>query len=441
MTKYTHPHGHVFYRKMGFARPKISHGEGIYLFDDTGKRYIDGSGGAIVVNVGHGRSRIANVIAQQTQTVAYAHPTMFTSEPAERFSEALAPIVPIPDARFFYMSSGSEVVEGAIKLARQIQMARGENGRTLTISRWRSYHGLSFGALAASGRPGFRQPYLGMIHDVPHIEPPYPYRESISGVEAANRLEQAILQYGAANISAFIAEPISGASMGAVIPPDGYWPRVRQICDQYGILLIADEVLVGMGRTGKWWGINHWDVQPDILVSSKGLAGGYWPLGAIAAKGEDVALIHDKLGDFSHGGTFSHHAVGTAVGLEVLRIIQEEKLVENAAVVGEYLGQKLHHTFSEHPHIGDIRGRGLFWGLELVQDRESKAPFHAARHLAPDIWKRAFEMGLIVYYSQGCIDGVNGDVLMLGPPLIARREDVDEMVGMLETAVNAELQI
>ncbi|MEJ2748662.1 MAG: aminotransferase class III-fold pyridoxal phosphate-dependent enzyme, partial [Anaerolineae bacterium] len=190
---------------------------------------------------------------------AYAHATMFTSEPVERFSEELAKIVPVPDARFFYMSSGSEVVEGAIKLARQIQMARGENGRTLTISRWRSYHGLSMGALAASGRPGFRKPYLAMMHDVPHIEPPYPYRDPASGVEAANRLEQVILQYGPSNISAFIAEPISGASLGAVAPPDDYWPRIREICDQYGILLIADEVLVGMGRTGQWWGINHWD--------------------------------------------------------------------------------------------------------------------------------------------------------------------------------------
>ncbi|MCP4427562.1 MAG: aspartate aminotransferase family protein [Chloroflexi bacterium] len=437
--RYTHPHGHVFYRKMDFARPKISHGEGIYLFDDTGKRYIDGSGGALVVNVGHGRSAIAHAIAQQTQAVAYAHATMFTSEPAEQFSEALAQVVPVPDARFFYMSSGSEVVEGAIKLARQIQMARGENGRTLTVSRWRSYHGLSFGALAASGRPGFRKPYLGMMRDIPHIEPPYPYRDPVSGMEAANRLEQVILQYGASNIGAFIAEPISGASLGAVAPLDDYWPRIREICDQYGVLLIADEVLVGMGRTGKWWGIDHWDIQPDILVSSKGLAGGYWPLGCIAAKGEDVSLIREKLGDFNHGGTFSHHAVGTAVGLEVLRIMQDEKLVANAAVVGEYMGQKLRHAFSEHPNIGDIRGRGLFWGLELVQNRETKEPFPASQHLAPDIWKRAFESGLIIYYSQGCVDGVNGDLIMLGPPLIASQGDVDEMVEILETAVRAKL--
>ncbi|MEJ2748663.1 MAG: aminotransferase class III-fold pyridoxal phosphate-dependent enzyme, partial [Anaerolineae bacterium] len=187
------------------------------------------------------------------------------------------------------------------------------------------------------------------------------------------------------------------------------------------------------------WGINHWDVQPDILVSSKGLAGGYWPLGCIAAKGEDVSLIHDTLGDFNHGGTFSHHAVGAAAGLATLRIIQAENLVENSAEVGAYLGQKLRHTFSEHPHIGDIRGRGLFWGLELVQDRETKEPFPASRHLAPDIWQRAFEMGLIIYYSQGCMDGVNGDLLMLGPPLIANREQVDEMVAMLATAVHAQL--
>jgi len=432
---YKHPHGRVFYRKMNHGRPLIERGEGIYLYDAAGKRYLDGSGGPLVVNVGHGRTEIVQAMAGQAQKAAYVHAIMFTNEPIERLSAALAEIVPVPDARFFYLSSGSEVVEGALKLARQIQQARGEYGRTQIISRTHSYHGMTLGALSVSGRPGLRAPYLGMMHDMPHIRPPYTYRFPASGAELAGQLEEVILAYGPENVAGFIAEPISGASLGAAQPPDDYWPRIRQICDRYGVLLIADEVLVGMGRTGAWWGLNHWDVQPDIMVTSKGLAGGYFPLGFIAAKGEDVEQIRQTLGDWNHGGTFSHHAVGGAAGLATLHIIQQEKLVENAARMGAYLGQKLRQMLGGHPHVGDIRGRGLFWGLELVQDRAGKEPFPAERHLAWAIWQRAFDLGLIVYYSQGCVDGTRGDLLMLGPPLILNEAQADEMAAILAQAI------
>lgn len=438
--RYAHPHGNVFYRKMSHQRPKVERGEGIFLWDDSGKRYIDGSGGPLVINVGHGRPELVEAMSKQAAAVAYAHAIMFTSEPVERYSAELANIVPVPNARFYYLSSGSEVVEGAVKLARQIQMSRGETSRYKCISRWSSYHGMSMGALSVSGRVGMRAPYTDMFVDVPHIAPPYPYRDPASGIEAADRLEQAILDAGPETVAAFIAEPISGASLGAASPQDDYWPRIRQICDQYGILLISDEVLVGMGRTGKWWGINHWDVVPDIMVASKGIAGGYFPLGFVAAKGSDVDHLANTLGDFSHGGTFSHHAVGAAAGLATLKIIQEERLVENSAVTGAYLGERLNHAFSEHPNVGDIRGRGLFWGLELVQDRDSKEPFPAGRHLAWDIWQRAFDLGLVCYYSQGCADGTNGDLIMLGPPLIINREQVDQMVDILVAAVDRELE-
>ncbi|HFQ93972.1 MAG TPA: aspartate aminotransferase family protein [Anaerolineae bacterium] len=420
---------------MNHGRPLIERGEGIYLYDVDGKRYLDGSGGPLVVNVGHGRTEIVQAMAEQAQKAAYVHAIMFTNEPIEQLSDELAAIVPIPDARFFYLSSGSEVVEGAIKLARQIQQARGEYGRTQIISRTFSYHGMTLGALSVSGRPGLRAPYLGMMRDMPHIRPPYTYRFPAGGAELAEQLEEVILAYGPENVAGFIAEPISGASLGAAQPPDDYWPRIRQICDRYGVLLIADEVLVGMGRTGRWWGLNHWDVQPDIMVTSKGLAGGYFPLGFIAAKGEDVEQIRQTLGDWNHGGTFSHHAVGGAAGLATLRIIQREKLVENAARMGAYLGQKLSRTLGDHPHVGDIRGRGLFWGLELVRDRDSKEPFPAERHLAWEIWRRAFDLGLIVYYSQGCADGTRGDLLMLGPPLILNEAQADEMAAILAQAI------
>ncbi|MGW8318439.1 MAG: aminotransferase family protein [Candidatus Promineifilaceae bacterium] len=440
MTRYAHPHGHVFYRKMGHGRPMIARAQGIYLFDEDGKRYIDGSGGPLVVNVGHGRPEVIQAMTRQLETAAYVHAIMFTNEPLEQYAAELAQIVRIQDPRFYFLSSGTEVVEGAIKLARQIQMARGEQDRHLVIGRHQSYHGMTLGALSVSGRPGMRAPYLAMMADMPHIAPPYPYRDPVSGEEAASRLEEAIQQSGPHRVAAFIAEPISGASLGSVIPPPDYWPIIRQICDHYGILLIADEVLVGFGRTGKWWGLDHWDVVPDIMVSSKGAAGGYFPLGLIAAKGDDVETVRQRLGDFNHGGTFSHHAVGAAAGLATLRVLQNEGLVENAARQGVLLGGKLRAALGDHPHVGDIRGRGLFWGIEIVQDRESKMPFPAKEHVAWELWQTAFDMGLVVYYSQGCADGVNGDLIMVGPPLVINERQIDDLVAILSAAVESYFQ-
>ncbi len=432
---YAHPHGNVFYRQMGHARPMIDHGEGIYIFDKDGKRYLDGSGGPLVCNIGHGRKEIVEAMYEQLQKVAYVHSLIFTSEPLEQYAAELAQVTPLDSPRFFLLSSGSEVVEGAIKLARQIQQARGETGRYLIISRSLSYHGMTLGALSVSGRPGLRTPYLSMLQDMPHIRHPYQYRYEVTGEGLAARLEESILAYGRENIAAFIAEPISGASLGAAAPPDDYWPRVREICDRYGVLLIMDEVLTGFGRTGAWWGIDHWQVRPDIMVSSKGSAGGYFPLGFIAAKGSDVEEIRLTLGDFNHGGTFSHHAVGAAAGLATLRILQRECLVENSARMGARLGEMLSAALGEHPNVGDIRGRGLFWGIELVQDRASKEPFAASERIAQRIWKRAFELGLIIYYSQGCVDGRNGDVIMVGPPLIINESQLEELVALLSQAV------
>lgn len=437
--RFSHPDGHVFYRSMSFPRPMIARGEGIYLFDKEGKRYIDGSGGPLVVNVGHGRQEIVQAMADQAAAAAYVHGLMFTSDPLEQYAEALAAIIPLPTPRFYLLSSGSEVVEGAIKLARQIQMARGEARRHIVISRWQSYHGMTLGALAVSGRPGLRAPYLTMLHDMPHVHPPYPYRSDLSGAELASQLEDTILAYGAEQVAAFIAEPMSGATLGAVVPPESYWPAIRAVCDKYGVLLIADEVLVGMGRTGRWWAMEHWDTKPDILITSKGTAGGYFPLGVIAASGPDVDSIQAVLGDFNHGGTYSHHAVGAAAGLATLRILQEEKLVERSASMGAYLGRRLHERLGDHPFVGDIRGKGLFWGIELVADRETRQPFPAAERLARRVWQTAFDNGLIVYYSQGCADGTNGDVVMLGPPFIIDEAQCDEVVDRLAVAIDASL--
>lgn len=434
--RYGHPQGHVFYRKMSRQRPRLSHGEGVYLFDDEGKRYLDASGGPLVVNVGHGRKEVADAIARQASAVGYAHGMMFTTSALEEYCEELASVVPLERPRFYLLSSGSEVVEASIKLARQIQQARGESERHVIISRRQSYHGMTLGALAASGRRGLRAPYLDMMTSGVHVDPPYPYRDARTGADLARELEEKILEVGPARVAAFLAEPISGASLGAAVPDDEYWPRVREVCDRHGVLLIADEVLVGLGRTGRWWALERWGVKPDLLVASKGTAGGYFPLGFVAARHDDVELLRTKLGDFNHGGTFSHHAIGAAAGLATLRLLKEERLVERARDMGEVLGAALRDALADHPHVGDIRGDGLFYGVELVRERESKEPFEASAQVAWRVHESAFEDGLIVYYSQGCADGARGDVVMVGPPFILERAHVDEICEKLARAVD-----
>ncbi len=434
--RYGHPQGSVFYRKMARQRPRVVRGEGVYLYDEDGRRYLDGSGGPLVVNVGHGRREVVDAMAAQAAQVAYAHGMMFTTSAIEEYCAALAEIVPLERPRFYLLSSGSEVVEASLKLARQIQLARGQRERHVVISRTQSYHGMTLGALAASGRPGLRAPYLDMMTGGVHIAPPYPYRDERSGAEMAQLLEDKILEVGPERVAAFLAEPISGASLGAAVPDDEYWPRVRAICDRYGVLLIADEVLVGLGRTGRWWALERWGVKPDLLVASKGTAGGYFPLGFVAARHDDVELLREELGDFNHGGTFSHHAVGAAAGLATLRLLQGERLVERAREMGEVLASALEAALADHPHVGDIRGDGLFRGIELVEDKRSKRPFEPARHIAWKVHEAAFEDGLIVYYSQGCADGARGDVVMVGPPFVLEEQHVAEITNKLARAID-----
>jgi adenosylmethionine-8-amino-7-oxononanoate aminotransferase len=432
-----HPQGNVFYRKMAHERPMIARGEGVFLFDTNGKRYLDASGGPLVVNVGHGREEVVEAMREQASKAAYVHGMMFTSQAIESYCDELAPVVPLHHPRFFLLSSGSEVIEAAIKLARQIQQARGETDRHIVVSRSQSYHGTTLGALSASGRHGLRAPYVEMMQGGTHVDPPYAYRDARSGEELAGLVEQRILELGAARVAAFLAEPISGASLGAAVPDDGYWPRVREICDRHGVLLIADEVLVGLGRTGRWWALDRWGVRPDILVASKGTAGGYMPMGFVAAEHEDVEQLRLSLGDFNHGGTFSHHAVAAAAGLAVLRILRDEQLVVRARDMGELLDARLREELSDHPHVGDIRGDGLFRGVELVADRDSKRPFSAERHVAAGVHRAAFDDGLVVYYSQGCADGQSGDVVMVGPPFILEEDHVEEIVTRLRRAIDA----
>jgi adenosylmethionine-8-amino-7-oxononanoate aminotransferase len=440
---YAHPAGHVFYRRATHPHPVVERGEGVYLYDTEGRRYLDASGGALVVNIGHGVREVAEAITAQVTRMGYAHPTMFTSRPLEEYAEALAGVVPIPDARFFLLSSGSEAVETALKLARQAHVERGQPRRYLTISRWGSYHGTTLGALAVAGKPKMRRPFQPMLPEMPHIPPPYCYRCPFNlaypscEVRCADALAVEIKRTGAENVAAFIAESVSGATLGAAAPPAEYWPRIRQICDEYGLLLIADEVMAGFGRTGRWFAIQHWGVVPDLIAMGKGTTGGYFPLSVTAVRGEWADAIVSGSGDFIHGGTFSHHAVGAAAGLATLRYLQEHGLVAAAAQKGELLGAKLRAALEGLPCVGDVRGIGLMWGVEFVTDRASRAPFPPQSHFAQRVADTAFERGLIVYPSAGCADGEAGDLVMLGPPLIVTEEHMDEMVALLRQAIEA----
>jgi adenosylmethionine-8-amino-7-oxononanoate aminotransferase len=447
MGNYRHPQGHVFYRRMDYPRPMIARGEGVYLFDTGGRRYLDASGGPVLVNIGHGVEEVVEAMAAQGRQVAYIHATMFTSQAIEDYSNALAEVVPLPDPRFFYLCSGSEATETAIKFARQVQVDRGEAGRYLIISRWRSYHGTTLGTLAISGRPGLRSLYLPMMHDMPHIPPPYCYRcpfgleHPSCGIACAIALEDQIKILGADTVAAFIAEPISGASLAAAVPPPEYWPLVREICDRYRLLLIDDEVMTGFGRAGRWFAIETWGVTPDVMTMAKGAAGGYWPLSITAVKREHVEVMRQGRGDFSHGGTFSHHAMGAAAGLATLRYIQEHDLIAASASKGGQLKAKLQAALGDHPHVGDIRGQGLMLGLEFVSDRATKEPFPAKARLARRLGDAAFERGLIIYPSQGTVDGVNGDHTMIAPPFIITEEQMNDLVALLVEALEAVLSV
>jgi adenosylmethionine-8-amino-7-oxononanoate aminotransferase len=433
---------HVFHRRLDYDYPVVDRGAGVYLYDTAGKRYLDAAGGALVVNIGHGVSEIAEAMATQAGRVAFAHGTQFSSQPLELYADALASVVPMPDPRIYLVSGGSEAVETAIKLARQVCVARGESGRYKVIARWSSYHGATLGALSASGRAPLRRVYSPLLIDLPHIAPCYCYRCSYGktypscSILCADALEQEILRQGPETVSAFLAEPVVGATLAAVVPPQEYWLRVREICDRYSVLLIADEVMTGCGRTGRWFAIEHWGVEPDILVTAKGASGGYYPLGVVVSRGDLVDVIRSGSGSFTHGFTHANGPLGATVGLAVFQYMQANDLVTTAARMGRYLLDKL-EALRQLPAVGDVRGLGLMAGVELVADKQNRRPFPAGQRIAHRVQAAAMERGLIVYIGIGLANGVDGDAVLLGPPFVITEEQVDQVVVLLCDAISA----
>ena len=431
----------VFYRQRpGWTFPRATRGEGAFVWDDTGRRLIDAAGGAIVVNVGHGVAEIADAIAAQARRLAYVHGTELTSEPVEQLSAELAKRAPVTDAQLYLVAGGSEATETAIKLARPYHVARGQRSRYRVIARWPSFHGSSIGALAVSGRPTLRADFDPMLPATPFVPAPYPYRCTLPGcgatcsLECARALEATIRKEGPETIAAFIAEPIIGASAGVVVPPPDYYRVVRETCDRHGVLFIADEVMTGMGRTGRWFGMDHWGVRPDILTTGKGLTSGYLPGGAVLASAHVVETVN-AAGGFHHGFTYSHHPVVAAAGLAVMRYLERHDLITRAATVGEHLLSRL-RGLTDLSVVGDLRGCGLMAAVEIVRDRANREPFPAAARMAQKIQTEALQRGAIVYASGGQVSGA-GDLIMLGPPLVIEKEQVDEVVTILRDSITA----
>lgn len=433
--------GRVF-RRSALADPPVAvEAFGSTIRDADGREYLDAAGGAIVVSVGHGRREVAEVMAAQAARLAYAHGSVFTNEPVEAYAAAVGRHLPLDRAAIYPVSGGSEAIETALKLARAYHLARGEGDRWIVYSRWGSYHGNTLGALDLSGRKPLRRPYESWLGRFRHVSAAYPYRAGLPGANALGTADELVAELdrafdaaGPGTVAAFVAEPIVGATLAAVLPPDGYWPAIAEVCRRHGVLLIADEVMTGFGRTGRWFGLDHWDVRPDMLVAAKGATSGYWPFGFVAASDEVHATVSGG-GGFVHGFTYSHGPVAAAVAGEVLRILEAENLVEASATKGERLISGLRARLGDDPHVGEIRGCGLLVGLELVADRVTREPFRRAARITEAVVRASRDRGLLVYSGTGNANGVDGDTILLGPPFVITEAELGQAVERLGEAI------
>lgn len=438
---------HVFPRHTKTRPPVATRGDGAYIIDANGKRYLDGSGGAAVSCLGHSDADVIRAIREQAGQIAFAHTGFFTSDPAERLADRLIAHAPAGIERVYFVSGGSEAVEAALKLARQYFLEKGEATRTRFIARKQSYHGNTLGALGTGGNQWRREPFAPLMVETAHIAPCYEYRgredgetAQAYGLRVAEELETELTRVGPENVIAFVAEPVVGATLGAVPAVPGYFKRIREICDRHGILLILDEVMCGMGRTGSLFACEQDDVRPDIITIAKGLGAGYQPIGAMLCSGDIYAAVEHGSGFFQHGHTYIGHPVACAAADVVVTKLTDGGLTARAARMGDLLDAALQARFAQHPHIGDIRGRGMFRGLEIVQDRASKTPFAPERAINKKVKAAAFEAGLICYPMGGTIDGNNGDHILLAPPFIIEEPQIDELVDKLATALDSALE-
>src|SRR5690554_3626232 len=433
---------HVFHRNPKQTLEYAVRGEGIRLFDQHGRAYIDASGGAAVSCLGHGHPDVIRAIKQQLDEVAYAHSSFFTTEACETLADFLAERAPGDLNHIYFVSGGSEAVEAALKLARQYFVEKGQPTRRHFIARRQSYHGNTLGALAIGGNVWRREPFLPLLVPAHHVSPCYAYRDQRADESAeqyaqrlADELDAKIRELGPENVAAFVAETVVGATAGVLTPVGGYLKRVREVCDHHGVLLILDEVMSGMGRTGHLFACAEDDVVPDILTIAKGLGAGYQPIGAMVASSRIYDTIVAGSGYFQHGHTYMGHATACAAALAVQRVIERDHLLENVRARGEQLRASLRRELGEHPNVGDIRGRGLFVGVEFVADRADKRALDPKLRTHAVLKKRAMENGLMMYPMSGTIDGVRGDHVLLAPPFICTADDIEEIVARFTETV------
>ncbi len=430
----------LFYQSHS-GRPMLDRAEGVYLYDVNGKRYLDGSSGAMVSNIGHSNPYVLDAMKRQMDKATFGYRLHFQNEPAERLATMTAHMMPAGLDRVFFVSGGSEAVESAIKLARQYAITQGRNDRWKVISRFPSYHGCSLGALALTGYDPLAKPFLPMMRDMPKIPAPTCYLDQDNlddearGLRYANMLRDEIIAQGPDTVLGFIMEPVGGASTGALVAPDSYYTRIREICDEFDMLLIYDEVMTGAGRTGAFVASEHWGITPDIVALSKGFAAGYAPLGAMVAKTEIVDAVLGA-GGFLHGFTYAGNPLAASAGAAVLEVLQKDNLIENATQMGDVLKAELTSLIDRYPFIGDVRGKGLLLAFELVSDRQTMAPLPKELNAFNRLVDLAHDRGLIIY-SRRTRGGYEGDHFLVCPPLIITRAQIGELMGALIESLDA----
>jgi len=422
--------------------PVCDHGKGVYLYDSEGKKYLDFSGGAMVVNIGHGDERVAKAMQEQVNKLAYHNRFDFFNEPSLELAVRLRTLAPEPLTSVKFANSGSEATEAAIKLAHQYHLEKGNPEKFMVVSRWQSYHGTSLGALSISGHSLRREKFGPMLFGWPKIPAPLCYRCYFGkdypncNIECARILENIVRQVGPRYISCFIAEPIGGAASGAMTPVPEYYPIIRDICSKYDMLFIADEVINGLGRTGKWFGIQHWNVNPDMIILAKGLSSGYTPIAVLLISDEISRVFEEKNARFIHGHTLGGNPVSCTIALTVLDIIQRDRLVERSESLGTYLHQKAKDTLLKHSIVGNIRGKGLLLGVELVKDKQTKEPFDPAVGIEALVHQKAMQKGCLIYPGTGTVDGVRGAHFLVAPPFIITKEEIDTALKILDEAMS-----
>ncbi|MFZ5968883.1 MAG: aspartate aminotransferase family protein [Bacillota bacterium] len=438
------PKNNVFYRNQNWHYPKIERGEGIYLIDEHGKKYIDGCSGSSVVNIGHSNKEIAQFAKEQIETVAFTHLSRWTTDTIEQCAAKVAAWTPGDLNHVYFVSDGSDTTETALKMARQYFVERdgGNTSKWKVITKWHSFHGNSLGALSMTGIVGRRKPYDPMLIQFPKIPQFYHYRnpwgcetEEETAIRSAQALEEEILKHGAQNICAFISEPVVGSAAPGVNPHPIYFKMVREICDKYDVLLIVDEVMAGFGRTGTKFAMDQYNVVPDILCCAKGMGAGYTPIGATVASGKIFnTIMIEGTGEFVHGHTYASNPLSCGIALKIMEIMERENIVENARVQGAYFKERLQELY-KYPIVGDVRGRGLMHGIEFVKDKATKEPFAVSDKVKSKITVNCLEAGLVIYPGGGSVDGTRGDHVLLTPPLTITRDEVDEYMEALEAGI------